>query len=110
MEVEVELNDPEDIKGLLPGYSADIEISLAVKENVLRVPTEAVLEGYRVYRFNEESGTLEEADFEPGISNWNFTEVRSGLKAGDRIVLSVGREGVRAGAKVIPEARNPEQE
>lgn len=105
VEVEVELSDPKDLKDLLPGYSADIEISLDVKEDVLRIPTEAVLEGFKVYLFSDESGTLNEVDFEPGISNWNFTEVRSGLKEGDKIVLSVGREGVSAGAKVIPETQ-----
>jgi HlyD family secretion protein len=104
VEVEVELTDPEDLQGLLPGYSADIEIFLDVKEDVLRVPTEAVLEGYRVYLFDEHSGIIMEKTFEPGIANWNFTEVISGLKAEDRIVLSVGREGVRPGTFVQPES------
>jgi len=104
VEVEVELTDPEDLQDLLPGYSADIEIFLDVREDVLRVPTEAVLEGYRVYLFDEHSGIITATSFEHGIANWNFTEVVSGLEAGDRIVLSVGREGVRPGAYVQPES------
>lgn len=97
VEVEVELTKPEDLDGLLPGYSADIEIYLDVREDVVRIPTEAVLEGYRVYVFDEETGYLSEREFEPGIANWNYTEVLSGLQVGDRVVLSVGREGVKAG-------------
>lgn len=103
VEVEVELTDPEDLEGLLPGYSADIEITLDVREDVVRVPTEAVLEGYRVYLYDEATGIISEQDFEPGIANWNYTEVISGLDVGDQIVLSVGREGVKPGVQVQPE-------
>jgi HlyD family secretion protein len=38
-----------------------------------------------------------------GIANWKFTEVRSGLQAGDKVVLSVERKGVAAGVKAIAE-------
>lgn len=103
VEVEVELRDPADMQGMLPGYSADIEIELDRKKNVLRIPTEAVLEKNRVLLYDAAQGSLIERRFKPGLSNWNYTEVRSGLKAGDRIVLSIGREGVAAGARVVPE-------
>lgn len=103
VEVEVELKNPADMQGMLPGYSADIDIELDKKDDALRIPTEAVLENNRVLLYDETEGKLIERRFEPGLSNWNFTEVRSGLKAGDRIVVSVGREGVEAGAKVVPE-------
>ena len=109
VEVEVELKDPADLQGMLPGYSADIEIELDKKDDALRIPTEAVLEGNRVLLYDETRGELIERRFEPGLSNWNFTEVRSGLKAGDRIVVSVGREGVAAGAKVVPEQNKDQQ-
>ena len=103
VEVEVALSSPEDVAGLLPGYSADIEITLATHDNVLRVPTEAVLENNQVFLYDQSTGTLSLRSFTPGLSNWNFTEVRAGLKAGDRIVESIGREGVEEGAEVIPE-------
>ena len=103
VEVEVVIVDPKDLEGLLPGYSADIEIYLDVRTDVLRIPTEAVLEGYRVYLYNPETSSISERKFEPGIANWNYTEVKSGLEAGDKIVLSVGREDVKPGIKVIPE-------
>ncbi|HKK15766.1 MAG TPA: efflux RND transporter periplasmic adaptor subunit [Gammaproteobacteria bacterium] len=103
VEVEVELDEPEDLQGLLPGYSADIEIFLQARDDVVRIPTEAVLEGYRVYVYDGQTGYLSERKFEPGIANWNYTEVKSGLKAGDRIVLSVGREGVKPGVRAQPD-------
>jgi HlyD family secretion protein len=104
VEVEVVLSGPEDLLGLLPGYSADIEIILATRENVLRIPTEAVLEDNRVFLYDPETGVIQPRRFEPGLANWNFTEVRSGLAVGDQIVVSIGRDGVEAGARVAPES------
>ena len=100
-DVEVEFVDPADIKALLVGYSADVEIILDVRENAVRIPTQALLEGNRVLVFNTDSGRLEERHIEPGIANWAFTEVRSGVRRGEKIVLSTEREGVVAGARAI---------
>ncbi|MDD5320717.1 MAG: efflux RND transporter periplasmic adaptor subunit [Methylococcales bacterium] len=97
VEVEVKLTDPNEIKDLLPGYSADIEVLLASKQEALKVPAEAVLENNRVLLMQSD-GLLVERIFKPGLANWNTVEVLSGLNAGDKVVLSVGREGVVAGA------------
>jgi HlyD family secretion protein len=97
VEVEVKLTDPTDLNGLLPGYSADIEVLVASKPEALRVPAEAVLDNNRVLVMRDD-GLLEERGFKPGLANWNIVEVLSGLKAGEKVVLSVGREGVVAGA------------
>jgi len=97
VEVEVKLTDPRDLKELLPGYSADIEVLLASKPQALRVPAEAVLENNQVLLMHSD-GLLEQRAFKPGLSNWNTVEVLEGLNAGDKVVLSVGREGVVAGA------------
>jgi HlyD family secretion protein len=110
VEVEVELTNLEDLEGLLVGYSADIEVVLDAHDDALRIPTEAVLEGYRVLIYREEDGRLEERSFVPGLANWRFTEVTSGLEGGERVVVSVGREGIQAGAYVVPEMSAAEQQ
>jgi HlyD family secretion protein len=97
VEVEVKMTDPNDIKDLLPGYSADIEVLIAGKQNALKVPAEAVLENNRVLLMQND-GLLVERTFTPGLANWNTVEVLSGLNVGDKVVLSVGQEGVVAGA------------
>jgi HlyD family secretion protein len=97
VEVEVKLTDPQEIKDLLPGYSADIEVLLVSKLNALRVPAEAVLDNNKVLVMHDD-GLLEERSFKPGLANWNTVEVLSGLNAGDKVVLSVGKEDVVAGA------------
>lgn len=99
VEVEVTLKDPKDLAELLPGYSADIEILLAKKDRVLRLPAEAILENNKVL-WVDANNVLHEKSFVPGLSNWSYTEVLSGLKAGDRVVLSIGKEGVVDGATV----------
>jgi len=102
VEVEVKLSDAKDLQNLLPGYSADIEVLVERKAEALRVPTEAVLENNSVLLVSGD-GVLVERQFKAGLSNWNFVEVVSGLSEGDTIVLSVGLEGIKAGAYVSVE-------
>lgn len=104
VEVEVEFASNEDNVGLLPGYTADVEVILEQRDNVLRVPTESVLEDSRVLIYRESDGKLESRAFKSGVSNWRYTEVLSGIEQGERIVVSVDREGVEAGADVTPES------
>lgn len=103
VEIEVELTDPLDREGLLPGYSADVEVVLERRESVLRIPTEAVLEENQVLVYRPAGGILELRTIKPGIFNWRYTEIASGLEEGERVVVSIGREGVAAGARVTPE-------
>ncbi len=102
VEIDVLFDDPDVRARLLVGYSADIDIILETHNNVLRVPTEAVMEDDQVYRYNRASGTLELISITIGISNWNFTEVTEGLKVGDEIVLSLDEPGLAADVTVVP--------
>ena len=95
--VEVAFEDPGEAAGLLVGYSADVEILLDRREHVLRIPTAAIRDGNRVLLLRED-GLLVERSIDAGIANWEFTEVRSGLAAGELVVTSLEREGVSAGA------------
>jgi HlyD family secretion protein len=104
VEVEVEFTEPGDARHLLVGYSADVEIILAASGQVLRIPTSALLPGNRVLRLGAD-GVLQERRIEPGLSNWEFTEVRSGLERGDRVVTSLERQGVKAGMRAVAEAK-----
>ncbi len=101
VDVEVEFVNPDDLKTLLVGYSADAEIVLDVREDVIRVPTQALLEGSRVLVINDD--TLHERRLRTGLANWQFTEVLSGVQPGDVIVLSVERKGAVPGALVTVE-------
>jgi HlyD family secretion protein len=104
VEVEVQFDQPDSARHLLAGYSADVEIVIAASDRALRIPTAALMPGNRVLLLDA-AGTLEERKVETGLSNWEFTEVKSGLARGDRIVTSLERSGVRAGASAVEEKR-----
>jgi HlyD family secretion protein len=99
VEVEVEFADQDDCGCMLPGYSADIEIILDQHRDVLRIPTQAVSEGQRVFVVGEDD-RLEERTIEVGLRNWAWTEVTAGLQAGETLVTSIDRAGLEAGAPV----------
>jgi HlyD family secretion protein len=101
-EVEVEFERPGETKNLLVGYSADIEIVVTGHDDVVRIPTPALMPGNRVLVLGTD-GVLEERKIETGLANWEFTEVKSGLARGDRVVASLEREGVKAGARAVAE-------
>jgi HlyD family secretion protein len=103
VDVEVEFNDPKETGVLLVGYSADVEVVLDTRSDVLRVPTAAIQEGGRVLLYRADNRRLEERRIQSGLSNWEYTEATSGLSAGDQVVLSLERKGVAPGAKVVPE-------
>ena len=97
VKIEAEIDDPQK-NGLLPGYSADVEILLASRDDILRIPTSVITDSNKVFVFDEDAGQLTLREIETGISNWEFTQVTAGLREGERIVSSIDREGVSDGA------------
>jgi HlyD family secretion protein len=100
VDIEATLDASESQPKLLVGYSADVEVILALRQDVVRVPTSALQEGGRVLVAGTD-GTLQERQLKTGLANWEFTEVLDGLAAGDRVVTSLEREGVKAGAHFV---------
>jgi HlyD family secretion protein len=78
----------------------DVEVIIDRVEDTLSIPTQALMRDNFVYVIDAETMTLTKKQIEVGIGNWQYTEVTDGLSDDDQIVLSVDREGVKAGAKV----------
>ncbi len=97
VEIEVELDPDEPTEEILPGTSADVEVILEVREDSIRIPTSALMESNRVLTLVD--GVLTERSIEPGLKNWDYTEVLSGLDEGDRVVNSLDRAEVKDGAE-----------
>ncbi|MGW8325647.1 MAG: efflux RND transporter periplasmic adaptor subunit, partial [Desulfobacterales bacterium] len=95
VDVEVEFTMPEDIREMLAGYSADVEIILDVRQNTLRIPTSSVLDGNRVFVYMPGDKVIKAREFKSGISNWNYTEVISGLKLNELVVTNVDTDGMK---------------
>jgi HlyD family secretion protein len=100
--VEAVFEEQQLPENLLPGLSADIEVILEAREDALRVPAYALLEGDRVFVVSE--GELKSVPVTTGLRNWEFVEILDGLTAGDQVVTSLDRPEVREGARVIAES------
>lgn len=105
VEVEVELALPSADTPLLAGYSADVEIVLERRADVLAIPTAAVRAGRSptVLALDPASARIVAREIAIGLSNWERTQVADGLRAGEQVILSLDREGVEPGALAIPE-------
>jgi HlyD family secretion protein len=105
VEIELELDDAAVAASLLPGTSSDAEVILSARDGVLRVPTSALLEGGKVLVL--EGGRLLEKTLRLGLRNWDFTEVTGGLEQGARVVVSLDRPEVKAGARARAQESGP---
>jgi HlyD family secretion protein len=92
-----------------PGMSADVEILVATLRNVLSVPSQAVLEREGKKQVFAAGGThLKPGDktvvnlrpIEIGETNWSFTQVVGGIRAGEFVVTTPEATGLKDGAKV----------
>ena len=99
VEIEAELDDAALAATLLPGTSADVEVILDLRDDVLRVPTSALLASGGVLVV--ERGRLVERPVQVGLRNWDQTEVTAGLAEGARVVTSLDRADVKAGARAV---------
>jgi len=95
------------------GMSADVEILVATLQNVLSVPSQAVIERdgkKQVYIADGKAlaagvgGAI--ALLRPvvtGETNWSFTQIVSGLKAGDFVVTTPEADRLKDGVKLAAE-------
>lgn len=98
VDVDVRFDEvPQDVV-LLIGYSADVSIVLKNVAHVLRVPTEALVNGDHVWVLDAK-GELHKRQLQLGIGNFTYTEVRSGLQEGELVVRSPDQPGIREGVR-----------
>src|SRR5262249_46466267 len=78
------------LPGLRPGMTADVDILIDQKVNVLSVPVEAVVryDGKDHLAFQKPSGGFEWRDVILGVSNDKYVEVKEGIRSGERVVLN----------------------
>ncbi len=99
LEIEVALDDPAISASLLPGTSADAEVILETRADVVRVPTSALLKSEQVLVL--EAGRLVERAVELGLRNWQYAEVKSGVEPGEQIVVALDDKAIVAGARAV---------
>lgn len=91
---KVKVSVPNDDGKIKVGMIADIKLTLNTSENTITVPSEAVMqdgEEFYVYVASGDGTTASKAVVEKGIENAEKTEIVSGIKAGDKIIVK-GKE------------------
>ena len=82
------------------GSNVDVEITAAKKDNVLRVSDLAVFEmNQKNYVYVISGGKAVLREIKKGIEGEDFTEIKSGLSVGEKVILSPGDE-ISDGVKV----------
>ncbi|HXX51174.1 MAG TPA: efflux RND transporter periplasmic adaptor subunit [Xanthobacteraceae bacterium] len=92
---------------LFPNQFVNARLLVKTLQNVVTVPTPAIQRGAPgayVYVINADN-TVSVRQITTGAVDGNITEVRSGLSAGDRVVID-GTDRLRDGLKVIVTAEN----
>ncbi|MDM7915997.1 MAG: efflux RND transporter periplasmic adaptor subunit, partial [Candidatus Eisenbacteria bacterium] len=95
--VEATFTQQDLPRNLVPGLSADVEVILEAQEDVVRIPTYALLEGDRVLVV--EKGRLVSRPVRIGLRNWEYAEITGGLREGEEVVVSLDRPEVKAGVR-----------
>ncbi len=83
-EVDVKMLEPDE--RLSPGMTGELAFEMASRDHAIVIPTQAVQKGGSV--FVVEGGRLKNAQVGLGLRGIERTEVRSGMKAGDKVVIS----------------------
>lgn len=105
--VEVEVRDvAEALKaGLKPGMSANVDIVVAEKQGVLYLPSNVIIgrgvsRAVLALRPDGKDHRAQKVEIKVGLSNWDRTEVLSGLGEGELVAASLNQKGLEDGVLV----------
>lgn len=101
MHTEVDVPNPQGV--LIPGVYAEATLTLDRRGNALVVPLQAVNQGtdHATVLIVDEANKIQDRQITLGIETENDAEVLSGLREGDRVVVS-DKSSLRAGEVVAP--------
>lgn len=100
--VAIDVAVPQDGR-LLVGMSADVDIIVALRKDVVWLPPGAVLgRGAERTVYVVENGVAHKRTVEAGVSTWEAVELKSGLSGGEQVVTSLGGMQLADGARVTP--------
>jgi len=96
LDIDVRISEGQD--KFVAGMSADVVIVVKRKDDVLYVPSEALVREEIAYVI--EDGRARQRKVEVGIGNSYTREVISGLEEGETLITSVTEKGLEDGARV----------
>ncbi len=99
LEVDVEFSSGIEGLQLKPGTSADVEVILRERDGVLRIPSQALMEGNKVLIAGVD-GRARAVPLKIGMKNWEYAEVLEGLAEGDAVIVSLENEKLKDGVLI----------
>lgn len=91
-------------EGIYPGMQVTVSVPREEAENVVVLKMDALSFDERnsafVYMYNE-AGVLAEVPVEVGVSNGNYVEIKSGLRAGDQVYVETKVEAAASGLEAM---------
>jgi len=105
LRLEVEVSDlPNAVAaGVRPGMSANVDVRVAEKQDVLSLPTNVIIgRGTKRSVYLIDQGIARERAIQIGMSSWERTEIASGLAQGDRVVANLNAKGLADGVPIQP--------
>jgi HlyD family secretion protein len=105
--IEVEVSDPKAAAadGIKPGMSANVEIVLAEKPDVVWLPTHVIVgRGVKRTVYRVADGKVSRVEVEVGLANWERSEIVRGVLPGEKVVATLNVKGLDDGVlvKVVP--------
>jgi HlyD family secretion protein len=108
VDIEASFSNKDDFKDLLAGYSADVEIIISfTRADTLKIPTEAILDGKKVFVYSADEKMVHETEVSTGLANWAFTEIISGLREEQLVVVNVDNPGLQDGVSAVVAKDSP---
>jgi RND family efflux transporter MFP subunit len=102
IEVEVAKLDEARAAGIRPGMSANVDVRVAEKTNVLSLPTNLIVgRGTKRSVYLVKDGVVVDQPVVTGLSSWERTEIISGLNDGELVVADLNIKGLAAGAAIV---------
>jgi HlyD family secretion protein len=101
IDIETAFSDKNDFKDLLAGYSADVEIIISTRTDTLKIPTEAILDGKKVFVYEPSEKMVHETEVKTGLTSWAFSEILSGLSEDQLVVVNIDKPGLKDGVSAV---------
>lgn len=104
LRIEVEVKDLHKAleQGLRPGMSANVDVRVAEKANVLSLPTNVIVgRGTKRSVYAVDQGVARERTIAIGMSSWERTEIVSGVAEGSLVITNLNAKGLADGVPVI---------
>jgi HlyD family secretion protein len=103
----IEVRPDSSPRPLRLGMSVDVEVLTGRKEDALQVPSSAVMEREgQKFVYVVRGGKIVRSDITTGISNWDRTEILTGIAPGSDVVTSLEIKDLVPGSRVGIRARH----